>query len=358
MAISKDISEQLKEVLRKHPEGLSITDIVKAIPINRNTASRYLDTLLVSGQVEMRHFGMAKIYSVSQRLPISSVLAISSEHVLQLDHSLRIIFVNARFLDLMGIPERDLIGKKIEFTRIPALFEEEFSLLQQWISDSHSGIERKGEINLPAKGRIFSSRVSPAVFTEGQRGVSVLMEDITARKRDEQRLKESEEKFRSIVEASIDGIFVCDEQGRVIEWNNALHRITGISRKEAIGIPLMDLIMQTTVPEDRNNAYFDSIRRELKNAFRKRKSRYILEPFEVAIVRNDGKHRMIRQTLFPIESERGIRIGSVVHDITERETMVVNLKESESRLKSIVRAAPVGIGLVVNRVIREVNDQL
>ena len=274
MAISKDITERLKGLLKENPEGLSITDIVKAIPINRNTASRYLDTLLVSGQVEMRHFGMAKIYSLANRLPISSVLAISSEYVLQIDQSFRIIFVNAPFLDLLEIPERELIGKKIEFTRIPALFDEEFSLLQRWISDAHSGIERRGELILATKGRILSCRVTPAVFSEGQKGVSVLLEDITARRRDEQRLKDSEEKFRSIVEASTDGIYVCDEQGRTIEWNDALVRITGITRNEAIGTQLTDLIIRTAVPEEGNRAYVDSVTNDIKNALRKQKSRY------------------------------------------------------------------------------------
>jgi PAS domain S-box-containing protein len=339
MAISKDIIERLKGLLKENPEGLSITDIVKAIPINRNTASRYLDTLLVSGQVEMRNFGMAKIYSLANRLPISSVLAISSEYVLQVDQSFRIIFVNAPFLDLLEISERDLIGKKIEYTHIPALFDEEFSLLQRWISDAHSGIERKGELILATKGRIFSCRVTPAVFAEGQKGVSVLFEDITARRRDEQRLKDSEEKFRSIVEASTDGIYVCDEQGRTIEWNEALVRITGITRKEAIGTQLTDLIIRTAVPEDGNRAYVDSITSDIKNALRKQKSRYFSIPFEVDIQRPDGERRIIRQTLFPIETERGIRIGSVVHDTTERRLMLEGLRESEEKFRTLFNHA-------------------
>lgn len=122
MAISKDIAKRLKGILREHPEGLSITDIVRKISVNRNTASRYLDMLLVSGQVEMRHFGMAKIYTVTSRLPISSVLEISSDYVLQIDQSFRIIFINVPFLKLLQIPERGLLGKKIEFTGIPTIF--------------------------------------------------------------------------------------------------------------------------------------------------------------------------------------------------------------------------------------------
>lgn len=339
MAISKDITERLKNLLRKHPEGLSITDMVKSIPINRNTASRYLDTLLVSGQVEMRHFGMAKIYSLSRRLPISSVLAISSEYVLQIDQSFRLIFVNAPFLELLEIPERDLIGKKIEFTRIPVLFDEEYPRLQRWISDAHSGIERKGELILAAKGRILSCRVTPAVFAEGQKGVSVLMEDITARKRDEQQLKDSEEKFRSIVEASTDGIYVCDEQGRTIEWNDALVRITGITRREAIGTPLTDLILRTTLPEDRKEGYIETLIQEIKNALRKRKSPYFSVPFEMEILRPDGDRRIIRQTLFPIGTARGIRIGSIVHDTTERRLMLEGLRESEEKFRTLFNNA-------------------
>jgi PAS domain S-box-containing protein len=339
MAISKDVTERLKGLLKENPEGLSITDIVRAIPINRNTASRYLDTLLVSGQVELRHFGMAKIYSLANRLPISSVLAISSEYVLQIDQSFRIIFVNAPFLDLLEISERELIGKKIEFTRIPALFDEDFSLLQRWISDAHSGIERKGELILAQKCRILFCRVNPAVFSEGQKGVSVLLEDITERRRDEQRLKESEEKFRSIIEASTDGIYVCDEKGRTIEWNDALVRITGITRNEAIGAQLTDLIVRTTVPEEGDRAYVDSITNDIKNALRKKKSRYFAVPFEIEILRTDGHRRIIRQTLFPIETERGIRIGSVVHDTTERRLMLEGLRESEEKFRTLFNNA-------------------
>jgi ACT domain-containing protein len=79
MVLRKDVTIQIKNLLKKNPNGLSITKIVKALGINRNTAGRYLENRLVSGQVEMRRFGMAKIYMLSQRVPLSAVLSISSE---------------------------------------------------------------------------------------------------------------------------------------------------------------------------------------------------------------------------------------------------------------------------------------
>ncbi|MFA6333794.1 MAG: helix-turn-helix domain-containing protein, partial [Methanoregula sp.] len=94
MALRREITIRITDLLEQNPQGLSITELVRTGGLNRNTVGRYLDNLLVSGQVEMRHFGMAKIYTLSQRLPVSSVLSISSELVIQLDGSLRLIFLN------------------------------------------------------------------------------------------------------------------------------------------------------------------------------------------------------------------------------------------------------------------------
>ena len=112
MGLKKEISDQIKDLLRKNPQGLSITDIVKAVNINRNTAGRYLENLLVSGQVELRRFGMAKIYRISQRVPLSAVLSISAESVIQLDSFLRIVFVNESFCSLAGTDRYKPGGKK------------------------------------------------------------------------------------------------------------------------------------------------------------------------------------------------------------------------------------------------------
>jgi DNA-binding IclR family transcriptional regulator len=82
MVLTRENTAKIIDILKENPQGLSITGILKEIGINRNTAGRYLETLLVSGQVEMRHFGMAKIYALSNRVPQSAMLSISSDLVL------------------------------------------------------------------------------------------------------------------------------------------------------------------------------------------------------------------------------------------------------------------------------------
>ena len=98
-------------MLEKHPDGLRITDLVESVDINRNTAGRYSENLLLSGQVEMRRFGMAKMYTLAKRLPVSSVLSLSSELVIQLDFASGFFTPMTRSSLLLTYPQRTCSGK-------------------------------------------------------------------------------------------------------------------------------------------------------------------------------------------------------------------------------------------------------
>jgi len=68
----------------------------------------------------------------------------------------------------------------------------------------------------------------------------------------------------------------------------------------------------------------------------------------------DGSYRWIEWRAYPAEN----LIYAVARDITRRKTMEEALRESESNLNSIFLAAPIGIGVVSNRIIKRVNDRL
>jgi PAS domain S-box-containing protein len=340
MAISRETTERIRDLLKEHPEGLSITGIVSAIPLNRNTISRYLDTMLVSGQVEMHHFGMAKIFTLAKRLPVSSVLSISSEYVLQVDGGLRVIFLNEPFLALLDLSEREVLGKKIDATRLPGIFADEYPLLLRWISEGLSGIERRGEIQLPARERILACRVSPAVFSEGQKGVTVLFEDITAQRNDEDRIRESEEKFRTLAEVATDGILICDADGRVIEWNEALAGITGLEREQVIGSPVPDMILRSLASDSQGEGRVAAMRARLRTATRTGSSQLFFSPVEAVVHPPGGTSRIIRLTIFPVRTSRGTLIGAIVHDITGQRLDEKRLRESEERYRTLVEISP------------------
>ena len=204
MAAGQEIPAKIKDALAGNPQGLSITDIVKETGINRNTAGRYLDKLLISGQVEMRHFGMAKIYALAHRVPISAVLSISSEYIMQLSGSLRIVFINEAFAQLISTPASELTGKNIEYTPFVTVFDAVFDPFIGHVKAGLEGTEWSGECAPVRLGKVFSCRIAPTALDNGQKGVSVILEDITEKKRAEVLLMESEQRYRILAESSND----------------------------------------------------------------------------------------------------------------------------------------------------------
>ncbi len=80
--------------------------------------------------------------------------------------------------------------------------------------------------------------------------------DITARRRAENAIAESEAKFRSYVESAPDGIFVADESGRYVEVNEAAAAMTGYAKSELIGMPVGDLVHPDDLPRSRAHFRF------------------------------------------------------------------------------------------------------
>jgi len=325
MVLRKEIALQIKDLLKENPQGLSITDIVKVVDINRNTAGRYLENLLVSGQVEMRRLGMAKIYMLSQRVPLSAVLSISSELVMQLDSSLRIIFANEPFLKLVGTDSKNLLGKNIEYTPVALVFDDLFLGFHENIREGLTGKEWSGEIALSTKDIIFFCRIAPTVFDDGRKGVSVLLEDITQRKKVEVSLKESEERYRQLVDISPDAVII-HREGKIIFMNPAALNLLGASHSdEIIGKTVLDCIHP-----DFRDAVRKNIEKDLGDE--------ITPPTELHMLRVDGTSVIVegRGVKTFIDGKPALQVA--IRDITERKRAEEALRESEGKLNAMLQS--------------------
>jgi len=183
-------------------------------------------------------------------------------------------------------------------------------------------------------------------FVDGElTGTLAVFTDITERKRAEEGLRESEERYRSVVENSHAGIFIVDEAYRFIYVNDELCRILGYSRGDIVG-------------EDFRR-FLDDESRDLvaERYVRRQRGEEVCPRYEFSIPRKDGHKRRVEISSTVItDSEGRVRTVAQILDITERKKAEDALKRSETTLRSILRAASMGIGLVTNRVIGWTNE--
>ena len=164
------------DILREHPGGLTIEEISKLLPLNRNATSKYLNMMLISGRVEMKTFGPAKVFFISKRVPLSDLLNLSSDLIMVLDQEMFVRYVNDRLLDVFLISRSDLIVHHIDHTPFGACISPVF---RQKISEAKNGEGSLLEEKITIKGntRRFYAKCVPVVFEEGERGVSVILRD-------------------------------------------------------------------------------------------------------------------------------------------------------------------------------------
>jgi PAS domain S-box-containing protein len=174
--------------------------------------------------------------------------------------------------------------------------------------------------------------VSFQAIEDGEKryGWVILATAITQRKMVEEALKRSEEKYRELVNNSVDGIVSLDSNMKVILWNQGAEKIFGHKEKEMLGQSIMKI-----VPER-----YHKLKTRGWNTFEKiGKGPIVGRLREVSALRADGSE-------IPVELMiTGHRVGdayfstAIVRDITERKEAEEKLRESEARYRDLFENA-------------------
>jgi PAS domain S-box-containing protein len=146
-------------------------------------------------------------------------------------------------------------------------------------------------------------------------------------------LSESERKFRSFVEESSEGFTLVDEQGAIIEWNHAREKMTGLPVSQVIGQKLWDVQYQLVLPELQTPEFYERFKQTLLNALQTGQSPIFDRVVEAEVLHPHSSSQFIRQTIFPIKTDKGYRMGSVTSDITERKLAEAKIKQHLNELE-------------------------
>lgn len=164
--------------------------------------------------------------------------------------------------------------------------------------------------------------------------------DITEARRAQDALQESEELFRTFIEQSADGLLISDERGQVIEWNQALTRIHGLTRQQALGKTLWDIQFMLLPEERKTDSRLEFLRAAIEPLLASGDSPHFKRINETEIQTLDGERKFIQQQSFPIHTAKGFRIGAIIRDVTEQKKAQEKLRHSEMRAKAMLDAIP------------------
>jgi PAS domain S-box-containing protein len=155
----------------------------------------------------------------------------------------------------------------------------------------------------------------------------------------EQALRESEAKFRLLVQGSFDGIVVTDDSGMIIEWNESMEKITGIARKEALGKAIWDMQLQAQPPEHRTKERRSAIREAYLHAIERQSAPWFYQADIREIQHVDGSRRFIERVTFPVKAESHFMLGSVMRDVSGRMQAEAEIRQRAEQAEALVSVA-------------------
>ncbi len=238
--------------------------------------------------------------------------------MLILDGDLRILQHNTALCELLGM-QGDFTGRKCPELVHGKGSPPAFCVCREAIACRK---QVRAELYEPALDKHLWVSFSPVFDARGEMefGVHVL-QDISESKRIEEELRESEEKFRSIVEQSGDGIVLVDNEGVIVEWNSAQEGITGLGRERAAGRKIWDVQHLLVLPEKRSPEAYQARRSSILDSLEKGYDSWFGETSESELQSPDGERRMVQAVSFPMRCSEGMMIGTISRDITRRVQM-------------------------------------
>jgi PAS domain S-box/PAS domain S-box len=180
------------------------------------------------------------------------------------------------------------------------------------IGESHCIIQTFGDTNIDYYEVFFNP-----IRNEKDEiiGCTSMARNVSKRKKAELALKESETKFREIINQINDGIIVFDGKGEIIIWNKGAEKICGINANDILNKSIVDFRYQMTPPKLRDRP---QIEKTINGILTRQTPEIFNQILDFEIIKSNSENLInLQNTIFPIEFEGYNLFCVVFRDTTE-----------------------------------------
>jgi PAS domain S-box-containing protein len=261
------------------------------------------------------------------KLLLDTLLDSPNDSIFLIDSSYNFITVNKATSQGFGLEKEELVGRNIEDILEPELYKSRKAYLGK-VFKSNEPVEFEDQRN----GVYYHNWIYP-IKTDGLTDkAAVFSQDINIRKKNEQRVKHSEEKYRAIFEQSGTPLMFIEEDTTISMVNREFEKLSGFKKKE-IEDKISFIEFVASPQEKKIMLDYHKLRRTGK--------KNVPDSYEFSLLTKDGQ---IKNILVKVSMVHGSSKSlAALIDITERKKAEIDLISAKEQFKSIFDHAPFGI---------------
>jgi PAS domain S-box-containing protein len=263
----------------------------------------------------------------TQAQSLEAVIKQMAVAVTRCSRDFRYLWANQVYADWIGRPLNEIVDRPI----LEVLGKNAFEVLLPHFTRVLAGenVHYEQEANFRGTGpRWISADYTPTLDIKGNvDGWVAVVVDITERKRADEAVRESEMRYRRIVETTNEGVWLLDSTLHNAYVNRPMAEMLGYEPEEMLGRSVFDFYFSEDV--------------EHKKKVLTRRQQGLREQIEERLRRRDGSELWVRLAATPVFKSDGEFDGALamVCDITERKRAEAELRDSEERFRLAAQAA-------------------